>query len=330
MFRSPLAYVALAVVLALMAHPGAARADVDLTGTWVVESDTGDLAGVITETVTLTQSGTVLAFDDMNGTIDPATGVFHVEGPPTPPPMYFPPGPPPTRDGTATADGGRISGTWTAWAHTLNNWVPFTFPMRATRQELIICGDDIRDPGEPCDLGALNSAQCCDACTLVDPDADGLCSALDDCPDDANPDQIDVCGGIEAFAATRIRLSGVNRGVGKGKVAVSATLSGLGATTIDAVPLLDVHDASGFDLVVSDLGCTRKKGVLKCKTPDRHGTLKIATTSKGTKLTAKFSRLGIPPLVAPLVVSFTDQASLRRAAAAPTCATQGSTVTCTP
>jgi hypothetical protein len=73
--------------LALFALMGAvasvARADVDLTGDWIVEYDGNGMLPDSTETATLVQSGTSLAFDDMTGTIDPATGVFHVEGEPT-------------------------------------------------------------------------------------------------------------------------------------------------------------------------------------------------------------------------------------------------------
>ncbi|MCC6764718.1 MAG: hypothetical protein IT293_08655 [Deltaproteobacteria bacterium] len=55
------------------------------------------------------------------------------------------------------------------------------------------CGNGIQNSGEECDAGAANGTdECCTTlCRLVDPDGDGLCTAQDRCPADADNDSDD-------------------------------------------------------------------------------------------------------------------------------------------
>jgi len=275
----------------------------------------------------------------MNGSIDPATGVFHVVGTSGPPPLGYPPAPPPTRDGKATADGNRFSGTATAYAtapHFI--WVPFTFPMRGARSGLIVCGDGVRDPGEACDHRALNGVDqgCAADCTVEDPDGDNVCSALDTCPTQYDPYQATGCNGLGPLTIGQVRLYSAKRGPGTGRITLKGIVNDPGAAAINAVAMFRVFD---FDDVVDQtwtgFACTQKRTTLKCKTADGNAVVQIKTrVDSETKLKATFKNASTQPsnmvLNAPVLVTLTDDTYVARAGTARTCVTTGSYENCTP
>jgi len=84
--------------LCLASH---AAAQIDMTGTWSVSLDLG-----VTLEATFSQTGTALSSSDLgSGTIDPLTGVFHVEAPATCDVILPPPLPPVHVEGTNSFDG---------------------------------------------------------------------------------------------------------------------------------------------------------------------------------------------------------------------------------
>lgn len=299
-----------------------ARADVDLTGHWVVEYDFSSFGGgVVTNDATLAQTGTSLTFTEpylgaMTGTVDPTTGIFHVEGDPTPPPTVgYPEGPPPERNGHASLDSGRFDGTvrlWGAAPHFI--WVPFDFPMIGARPELIVCGNAIRDPGEQCDDGALNGVDgCCDAsCAFVD------------------PNQVGPCGGDGSFVLTQTRLSANGKVPDTSRVAVKGMVTGPGVDTIGAVTSFRVDYETG-GVFVGTFTCTRKNRVLTCDGANKQWQLKLSTSARGTKLGFKMKQAGLPrPLIGPVTVAFVDDQSIARTASAGVCTTTSTLLRCTP
>jgi hypothetical protein len=309
----------------------AARGDVDLTGDWTVEYDTHPFGGIGASTETLTQTGSSLVWDDggqMTGTIDATSGDFHVEGSPLP--GGYPP--PDARTGHAE-DSDHLSGSRRIYVWMAGIFQPVDFAMRGIRPELVVCGDGVRDPGEPCDDGAANGTnQCCDAsCALVDPDGDRVCTAVDDCPNDYNPDQEDVCTLPLTKFSARIDFP---KKPDTSKVGLTATLTDPDASTVTAIPALRIVEPGNYDRTIADLVCVRKRGLLQCRTPDKNGTVKIKTRKTDVILQVKLKHAAVPPSPieehsGPITVSFIDQAGVKRGATATACGASGFYMICT-
>lgn len=318
--------VALIVIFWTMALKEPARADIDLTGNWTVEYNLAPYAGLSISNETIAQTASDLAWDGrgggMVGTIDPTLGGFHVEAPP-----HAGGYPPPDEKNGQASDDAHFTGLWRTYAFMAGIFQPVDFAMRGVRTDVIVCGDAIRDPGEQCDDGAANGMnQCCDAtCMTVDPDGDGLCSGDDNCPNDFNPDQTNVCDYVEPFTLIRAEIV-PPRHPDDSKIAVVGTLAGPGATTINALPSFRIVVADDYDRTVSDLACIRNNPrTVKCKSPDKAVQVQITTTaSKGTALKAKLKRAAVPAappavIVGPITVSLTDGAAVTRTATGATC-----------
>ncbi len=331
-WRLPLtALISLALTIALGAS---ARADIDLTGDWVIEYDLAPYGGLSTSDESLVQTVSDLAWSGMTGTIDPGTGVFHVEGQPGH--MGYPPAN--EKNGQATADGVRLTGTSKVYVSMAGVFQPVFFAMRGIRADAIVCGNAVRDPGEQCDDGAANGTNdCCDAvCAVVDPDADGLCSAIDNCPDDYNPEQGPLCDDTETFTLTSARILPPKRS-DNSQIKIAATLVGSNAAHINAIPSFRIAVDDDYDRTVTDLACIRNNPrTVKCKTSDKTGQVQIDTTkSKGTVLKARFKRAAVPAVppavvVGPITVTFIDGTGVPRQAVGATCGPKGSALVCTP
>ena len=240
------------VALAVVCFMGRARADVDLTGSWLFEFDgLGQITAV--------QSGTALTLQTdfgapFTGTIDPVTGVFALVGEPSPGGVLFGPGgvpvpygpsPAPSWNGTATADGNHFDSVMLVYFIKLTPpvdfsifpWFGFGVPVNATRSELVVCGDGDVDPGERCDHGAGNGTDgCCSAtCQLVsDADFDTVCDVNDNCPNLYNPTQEPICP-ANPMSLTRTRVD-LRRGRARltGVIPAAAVTAGLSKVELDA------------------------------------------------------------------------------------------------
>ncbi|MFN2426962.1 MAG: hypothetical protein ABR587_11015 [Candidatus Binatia bacterium] len=301
------------VALAVGAAPATAFADVDLSGDWVYECDRRDTLGYeanVPVPVTMIQSGGLLEWTgDVTGTIDASSGEFHVDGPPAGIFVLAP-----SWHGTASPDGNRIDGTCNDHVFTL----AVSYPMRGIRSGTAVCGDLERDPGEGCDHGPANGNNgCCNAdCSLVDPDADFVCSDVDNCPDDFNPHHERVCDGVDPFEISKMRVN-----QNRQRIRVSAVLHGIGAALLSAVENLRIL-ATPFDHEVSDLECVRAKARrLDCTAADGTASVRIRTSvTGGTKLIARLDAVaGLAALSAPLDVSFRDQFGIVRSATVTQC-----------
>src|SRR5262249_11630273 len=190
------------VVVALLAHAGAARADVDLTGLWRIEFDLTSIgSSTMVNDGTFVQSGSTLTFNGNAGTIDPTTGVFSVSLGPASCRLCFPPRAENRLDGTATPDGVHFTGNSRVYAESPSMpgvYVGFDLPTAGIRVDaLTTCGDGVVDRFEQCDAGAANgedTACCSTRCLSADPDGDGFCGASDNCPAAYNPSQADLDG----------------------------------------------------------------------------------------------------------------------------------------
>lgn len=191
-----LASLAVLAWLVLLGTRG--RADVDLTGSWDLDVFSEH---VVVEVV---QSGPSLTIPPFGGTIDPATGTFRLEAPPSPG-GFFPtgqpygPSPPHTMNGAVDGDGNSFTATVVGWTIRVHPpidsehfpWSPYSYPISGVRRALANCGDGQLDEGEHCDDGSANGANdCCSTtCTVQDGDRDGFCDASDDCPTIYDPVQ---------------------------------------------------------------------------------------------------------------------------------------------
>jgi len=179
----------------------AAALAVDLTGQWKVHwvpSIPGPPAFNDFD-VQIAQNGTQLDWTTsvmgaFTGTIDPSTGAFSLHGTGTDPlcGTVFQP----TATGVAT-DVSHFAGTLTLKLRSPTFPCVPVFddgPMTGVRVGPA-CGDGVVDPGEACDDGNGNGSDgCCSAtCRVIDPDADGVCSASDDCPGVTDPAQDAPC-----------------------------------------------------------------------------------------------------------------------------------------
>src|SRR2546427_10646253 len=177
------------LVTALGVSP--AVADVDVTGSWRLETQAFFSVTPEVYDVAFAQSGSALTLvfasnpgTPYAGTIDPATGIFRVEFAsasflcPAPPPIgpFTTVSPPFDLDGTFTPDGIRFTGEQVTYIPRIGClWAGLSYPTIGTRIDAIACGDRIRDPGEAC----AGPDVCCSAsCTVIDTDGDGVCDAL--------------------------------------------------------------------------------------------------------------------------------------------------------
>ncbi len=194
-------------VLVAVGVVGGSAAAVDVTGVWRVETQNTFVPWVRdVYDVDFTQSAPDLtmtyvapAGGTYPGTIDAGTGAFSVTLGPTSAFCPFGPGfevesPPFMLTGTVDAGGLRFAGARREYIFRIGClWAGFDNPTNGTRVEAIVCGDGIRDPGEPCDDGGP-TACCTAACTLVDADADGVCDPQDHCPAVADSSNSDIDG----------------------------------------------------------------------------------------------------------------------------------------
>lgn len=187
--RFPLKAGAALIGLVLLL-PSAARASVDLTGSWSVVAST--IVGPMSATFDFVQTGTqldlTLRFESgspqgpYTGAIDPDAGTFTVPLPDTVGIVVCTGN---QISGTAAPDGQSIAGGWVAMFMSIhffcqNGGGPFT-GVRAH------CGDGIINAGEVCDDGNVADGDCCAAdCSTSEPDAttcdDGnACTTGDQC-----------------------------------------------------------------------------------------------------------------------------------------------------
>ena len=136
------------------ASVGVAAADVDLTGSWKVETFFSDV------TLNVVQSNTFLDLGGYRGTIDVATGAFSLQGGSSPGGLLLgsvPYGPSPvhTMEGTASLDGNSFEATTVIWVPKINPpwdgpfpWAGFSSPAHGTRLTADSCGDPPIDAGE--------------------------------------------------------------------------------------------------------------------------------------------------------------------------------------
>jgi hypothetical protein len=160
------ARVFVALAIWLLAQP--VRADVDMTGRWIVRAP--GLGGLQCEE--WEQNGTAVTYrlcdqslDHGPGTIDPATGVFQIGDDPLS--QYV---------GTVSADGRTMVGSQAAFICRITVgcfW--FRFDVFGAR-----CGGGTVDPGEECDTGRVDgtfeSGRCCTSECRFEP-AGSACSA---------------------------------------------------------------------------------------------------------------------------------------------------------
>ena len=201
-----------------MASPMLAQADVDLTGSWDVFSDTSSGS----QTWNIVQSGSSLSvtFNAQlsPGTITPQTGAFSV----VIAPLTFCPG---VVSATASADGNAFDGALIQTVLYCPGGIqsctcvsgPIIGAVRACRVGApgACCGDHVVDAGEACDNGPEPATGCCDAtchartvgtsctddasiCTTDTCNAGGTCThpavaVGTSCYDDLNPCTTDAC-----------------------------------------------------------------------------------------------------------------------------------------
>jgi cysteine-rich repeat protein len=168
----------------------AARAvAVDMTGAWIFHGPGGNVQ------VDVAQSGTVLTLSYVNGsvdvgTIDPPSGVFHVEANPPPELCDI------QIDGVVGVEGFSFIGTYTLRLAGLFGQCEAaqTFAISGVRCPgcvALSCGDGVRDVGEACDDGNRNGGDCCSpSCTYE--------AAGNSCVDDSSPCTVGACDGAGA------------------------------------------------------------------------------------------------------------------------------------
>jgi hypothetical protein len=145
--------------MAVLATATAASADVSLAGRWQV--DRQSQFGPFSTTMTFGQTGTtVTSAIGLSGTIDPVTGVFHLEGTHLcVDPVTLASGTAPvTMDGTVDPGGTSFTGTYLDAIQPTRSCLQISGPMLGTFLDAATCRNGIAEPGEECDSGA-----CCDA-----------------------------------------------------------------------------------------------------------------------------------------------------------------------
>ena len=309
------------ILVAFLVVPATtAFGDIDVTGTWTTEQTDYFTLQVVRRSITLSQSGTSLDWNgNASGTIDPVGGDFSLDGTTTAGPFS---GLQVHTEGTVDPDGNRLSGTSNGWVliHFIPTPVPYDF--RAIRDGVSVCGDDIRDADEPCDLGSINGQQqCCDAnCALIDPDGDQVCSEIDDCPNDPFST---TCDGVKPFVPSSIRQRWPSSTPGFVSMKFTATITGTEINLIDGIEQLRITDSDippSYDEAIDDFTCTRpSERRLDCANTDDTNRLSIRKKSYGAKLKAVLKSMPEPtqPGVGPRHVILTDSEGLVRDAVAP-------------
>ena len=300
-------------LLLALARPAAA--DIDLTGTWVLDVFNGP-THLLTTSGIFTQNGTDLTLTFAGnpshvlvGTIDVVTGVFALEGGPFTDPSG-PPGPNEFFDGTAAPDGLSLVAVANACIYEPGfGWGCIDLDVQGTRGSSSTCGDGVVQAGEACDLGLANGGACCTtACTLVDPDGDGVCSEHDNCPNEANADQSDlddngigdVCD-VGPIALGKVRMP-ARHGV---TTAVVVTGTFMGSLAVPGA--FHVLPAAGaVDVDVAALPswaakvCVSTATRIRCKSPDRKLALVLGIRPALPRLVRVALTLRDPPgLLAP-------------------------------
>jgi hypothetical protein len=226
-FRGLLA--ALAISTSLLS-PVAVEAGVDLTGNWVVTFSLGGGAPIGTTYVSFVQNVLAITLirggDSGSGSIDPDAGHFTINFGPFTSPFGGPTGPDHVLVGLASLDGESFSATENFCMYEpLIGWGCVNVIANGVRGEppVPVCGNAKVEEGEECDGHGNGNDGCCTAdCTFVDPDDDGICSLIDNCPrvanrfqsdrdsdfigDDCDSSTIGVSTGQLEFGRTRVSL----------------------------------------------------------------------------------------------------------------------------
>lgn len=214
--RSSRASLLLAMLLLIVAARPTAAA-IDISGRWgvVIQSfyiGPQDSEWDIEQTgtaivVTITFTGPYLSETDgpYTGTIDPVTGLFHVDLPDASVPFPFPPCPDSRIDGTAAADAQSISGQYQdyffSFTPTLYGCNPAFGAFDGMRCGPGVdaccpgpscCGNGVVADGEECDDGNQVNGDCCSATCTATP-AGTPCSDNNACTDDLGCDGAGMC-----------------------------------------------------------------------------------------------------------------------------------------
>ncbi len=313
-------------VLLVLALASTAAADVDSSGNWTFDA-AGDGFQFPSSAGTITQTGNALTVvfplesypstsQPMTGTIDVATGAFAVAGGLFTDDSGTAGGEPRHFEGTAAADGASLTGTSNV-CRLVGALGWFCAPITVTAARApVTCGDGAVQAGEECDLGVQNGGACCTvACRLVDPDGDGVCSALDDCPSTSNPDQSDLdrdgigdaCdvgpAGLRRVRVTFAPDASVN----------TLTAAGSFDGWFDVPDSLRVADQQGalFDVAALPAWptrqCTTTPTRIRCTSPDRSLRLVLrahgpSPTTVAFQLTVKHPS-GVAPFGLPMAVA---------------------------
>ena len=193
----------------LAAVPAAAQ--IDVSGRWHVVEFATDFGISFERSLTLAQSGTTLTVaapsSYTGGTIDPITGVLHLDGSGgcfnlftgevTIIPWRI--------DAVASPDGASFDGTFEESIQPTLSCLSLTGTVHATRLPAT-CGDGVVDPGEACDRGLTGGACCTEFCTLL-PAGTTCASQLDACTSSAQCDGADTCVHTPQPAGTLCRLA---------------------------------------------------------------------------------------------------------------------------
>ncbi len=252
---------ALSLLLAATSAP-----EIDMTGRWRVVLDDQNFDADAVLDIHFTQTGSTLATDQgWAGTIDSATGAFHLEavfgcggiiGPPDPRTSSI--------DGTVDPGGDSFAGTFIAWISPTRSCLQLAGPATGTRVLFTGCGNQVLDPGEQCDDGPGGGPCCAADCALrpagticgIDPTTcfDAKCTAGGQCfvdptsqpngDGDRYADRCDPCTGGPPIVPSRLQVA-IPPASGKMKARGRIPLPGVAG--IDPV-------ADGLRVRITDIG----------------------------------------------------------------------------